>query len=957
MIKGLPRPAAKGELVSLDLEMYNQDVERLHRPHGTFACLSISYGRETYQVYDIPDLRRSLKLIDKGEWALHNSLYDLRQLRALIGNIPQRVVWDSMLVDQGLYGGWFGHFALEDLHRRYLAKPLPKSIVSEFGERTSMTLPMQRYAAKDAEVTLQIAKLQKAGIEEDGISMRHYFEIDEPMIWSILDMPKVCIDVDGWLKLAKFHQHEGERLQIKLGFNVYSSEVTKLAVEKMIGFEIKDTNAKETLEPLTRTLKRSGRLTEAKFVELILKARQFRKAAETYGQSWVDQHVEPGGFVYPDWKNNGTETARMSCLTGDTILNTSNGIFRLLDLDLTGNRSHNIITHRNRLRQILAKIDQGIQSVYSVRLSNGESFKATQDHKIYTPNGWREIRSLKVGDAVLSSIPGDVSGTQFIQDREDVAVFKTLSTGSHETNQERFSKRGLRDTSGALSQSYRGIQEKRTRSKICRSGDLGRSYRSGTNGMGNSEQTRYSAADHKEEYPILQNAQSVSARHEKNKHGAVGSHRENISFSTPNTQCWARVRKESRKFLYGTLQGFPGVGGGFLDFAAYYGKRDRSPKTRSYMLETQSKRDAVIKTITGSRNTPLPRIFVGPWEELHGRLCISRKEIASMARWEYTRIRSSSETRQRTVKDVERGEVEVESLSIGCRYGGDSKFHLTGVEEITYLGQERVWDLMVEEDHSFLAHGVFHHNCSNPNLQNIPTRDLPVFRSLFISRHGKTGRLLIADQEQQEVRILAHLSGDQQMRADILANKDLHAQAALDFGLENRDEGKETNFALSYGQSAWGLARRAGISEEQARIGIKKRNRRYPAVVEWSQKQIASARALDYVKSTMGRRVWVNRYALYGGVDRNAINSPVQTTASEQTKLWQNLIHAWCTQEGYDYLVGLAVHDELVVDLPPEMLIPWRKAVKESGIESGRVTVPGFPMKVKVSTGVSWGAK
>ena len=560
MIKGLPRPARKDELVSLDLEMFGQDVERLHRPHGQFACLSISYGKgETFQVYDIPDLRRALKLVDRGRWVMHNSLYDIRQLRALVGDIPQRAILDTMLIEQGLYGGWYGSFALEDLHRRYLAKPLSKEIVSEFGRRVSMTVPMQKYAARDAEVTLAIAKLQLADIKADDISMLHYWQIDEPMIWCILDMPPARIYVDGWLHLAEFHKVEGERIQRFLGFNVFSSEIVQAAVEKMVGFKIKDTNAKETLEPLSKNMGQAGRDNEKRFIDDILLARQFRKAAETYGQSWVDQHVEPGGFVFPDWKNNGTETARMAC--------------------------------------------------------------------------------------------------------------------------------------------------------------------------------------------------------------------------------------------------------------------------------------------------------------------------------------------------------------------------------------------------------------ANPNLQNIPTRDLPVFRSLFISRHGKTGWLLIADQEQQEVRILAHLSGDEQMRSDILANVDLHAQAARDFGLASRDEGKTANLALSYGQSAWGLSKRTGISEELAALGIRRRNRRYPAVVEWSQKQIASARALDYVKSTMGRRVWVNRHAPYGGADRNAINSPVQTSAAEQTKLWQVMIHEWCKTEGYDYSVCLAVHDELVADVPSETLVAWKKEVKKSGIESGKTVVPGFPMKVSIAVGKNWGDK
>ena len=309
--KGLPRSAQKGEWVAIDTEFFGQDKSRLHRPHGQFACLSISYSdKETYQVFDIPDLRRALKLIDKGLWVGHNLLYDLRQLRAIIG-IPQRPVWDTMLFDQGLFGGWYGSFALEDLHRRYLARPLNKSIVSEFGERTSMTLPMQKYAAKDASVTLAIARLQEKYVEDGGISTQHYWEIDEKMLWCILDMPRVRIDVDGWLKLAAYHKSRGAQLEKKLGFNTFSSEVAKAAIEKMVGFGIKDTNGKETLEPLVKTLRRSNREQEALFVEDVLLARQFRKAAETYGQSWVDQHVEPGGFVYPDWRNNGTETARM----------------------------------------------------------------------------------------------------------------------------------------------------------------------------------------------------------------------------------------------------------------------------------------------------------------------------------------------------------------------------------------------------------------------------------------------------------------------------------------------------------------------------------------------------------------------------------------------------------------------------------------------------------------------
>jgi DNA polymerase-1 len=190
-----------------------------------------------------------------------------------------------------------------------------------------------------------------------------------------------------------------------------------------------------------------------------------------------------------------------------------------------------------------------------------------------------------------------------------------------------------------------------------------------------------------------------------------------------------------------------------------------------------------------------------------------------------------------------------------------------------------------------------------------------------------------------------------------VAGKDLYKQAVRDFGLDDRDAGKTVELGLGYGMSAWGLARRVGISEDQARAGIHRRNRRYPTVVEWGHKQVSKAHSLDYVLSTMGRRVWVNRYARYGGADRNAVNSPVQTTAAEQTKLWQNLLHKWCRDEGYDYSICLAVHDEVVADVPVETMVAWRKELKATGIESGRVAVPEFPMAVRISTGLSWGDK
>ena len=154
MKKGLPREAKEGELVAIDIEMYGQDRSRLHRPHGSFACISISFGpRETYLVEDLPDMRRSLRRIQRGEWVLQNAAYDIRQLRAFV-DIPQRPVWDTMLVEQGLFSGWYEDFALEHLARRWLNLILPKDERSNFGKRSTMTEEMRRYAARDAYIKI-----------------------------------------------------------------------------------------------------------------------------------------------------------------------------------------------------------------------------------------------------------------------------------------------------------------------------------------------------------------------------------------------------------------------------------------------------------------------------------------------------------------------------------------------------------------------------------------------------------------------------------------------------------------------------------------------------------------------------------------------------------------------------------------------------------------------------------
>ena len=309
----LPRPARQGETTSIDTEFFGQRKGRLHRPEGTFACLSIAYSpTEVYQVFDASDLRAAIERISPGLWVGHNLMYDIRQLRRFV-DIPQRPVFDTMMMDQDLWGGYYRDFGLADASRRWLGKRLEKEARDLFGKATIMTPEMIEYAATDAVRTLEVMQAQRAYIAENEMEMRHYWEVDEPAMWAFLDFEPVKIDVDGWLKLAQENEQEAARLEKELGFNTMSPKQVIDAVKKQTGRTIKDTNAKDTLEPLADELRRQKRDRQAEFVDALLDVRRLRKMSSTYGRTWVDKYVEAGGLVYADWHVTAAETGRSSC--------------------------------------------------------------------------------------------------------------------------------------------------------------------------------------------------------------------------------------------------------------------------------------------------------------------------------------------------------------------------------------------------------------------------------------------------------------------------------------------------------------------------------------------------------------------------------------------------------------------------------------------------------------------
>src|ERR1700680_3257114 len=253
---------------------------------------------------------------------------------------------------------------------------------------------------------------------------------------------------------------------------------------------------------------------------------------------------------------------------------------------------------------------------------------------------------------------------------------------------------------------------------------------------------------------------------------------------------------------------------------------------------------------------------------------------------------------------------------------------------------------------------------TEPNLQNIPIRTVEGrrIREAFIAPPGHA--LISADYSQVELRIMAHLSGDESLLWAFAEGADIHRATAADiFGVaiadvtsEQRRYIKAVNFGLIYGMSAFGLAAQLGIERGAAAQFIEKYFIRYPGVAEYMRRTRELAHAQGYVETVFGRRLWLPDINAGGGprrqaAERAAINAPMQGTAADLIKLAMIEVQAWLDNESVGAKLVLQVHDELVLEAPVDHLdrLKAELALRMAGVAQLRV-----PLVVDVGSGPNW---
>lgn len=336
----------------------------------------------------------------------------------------------------------------------------------------------------------------------------------------------------------------------------------------------------------------------------------------------------------------------------------------------------------------------------------------------------------------------------------------------------------------------------------------------------------------------------------------------------------------------------------------------------------------------------------------------------------FDRLKLSSDAKKTKTKQYSTGEDVLvklkdkhEIVGLVLEYRSLKKLLSTYVEALPKLINPTTGRLHASFNQTLVATGRLSSN--NPNLQNIPIREERgrEIRRAFIPE-DKTASVLSADYSQIELRLMAHLSKDENLIDAFKKGEDIHtATAAKIFSIdpnevtrEMRSKAKTANFGIIYGISAFGLSQRLNISRTEAKDLIDGYFTSFPGVKSYMDECIQKARETSCVYTIMGRKRFLpdihSRNAVVRGVaERNAINAPIQGSAADIIKIAMVNIHKRIKEENLRAKLILQVHDELNFEVPADELETMKSILKEEMESAMKLSVP---LTIDMGSGANW---
>ena len=942
----------------------------------------------------------------------HNAKFDAKWARRHLG-VEVGGLFDTLLASQLVSAG-----ETEDRHglavvaARYLDEDVDKTQqLSDWGGELSAA--QLEYAARDAALMLPLRERLIERLKSDGLVRVAQIEFECVTAVAALELAGLYLDAACWReqieKVKKERVILAEDLQAMLAegssqgslfanaradINLDSHTQLSAALKRM-GVPLPDSTRNWKLQPLA---------ADYPVISKLLEYRTVQKSLTSYGENILEEINPVTGRIHASFHQIGAPTGRFACLAGDTLVPVPSGLKLMRDL-----REGDAVKTSYGFRRVEGAWPTGVKQLYRVRLRDGRSIRATADHRFLTGRAdiWRRLDELRPGDTLFVSLrptelgpsegaPRIDAGGPEVRSRKAVRLPAELSPALCELmglviadgflgrrHERPATRRGrVRGTPATYDRVTIAcgwhddeLMERITEHGRHLFGQPFREVKSGTCRVLQLASTRiahFLAAlglegdAHTKSVPglVLRAPATYQAAFLRGLFEGDGCRGEDfVSLTSVNLLLLARVQ-----LMLSNLGIYSSVGrradmSGFAGSDRYdlkvHGKTNlkRFMQAVGFISERKNRPFVFAAQITDGTRTP----FVVPGARLYREAVAAGVTVASREGVKpFVNFYKGARIKDESVRKLTARFGMLPSLRPVSAYL-DLQVRPVEIESITPDAVEEVYDITVEGVHEFVADGIVVHNCTNPNVQQIPHA---VEYRRCVRAQGPGRKLIIADYSQIELRILAHVTEDKGFIEAFNSGADLHRVTAAQIfntaeeGVtrEQRDFAKRLNFGVVYGIGAQRFSMMTGLPLADAEQIMARYFQTYRGLDQWLRDAARKALRERSARTMAGRLARFNfdpedRQAA-SLAQRNGKNMPVQGASADILKRALRLLHD--RLRGTSGEIVNIVHDEIVAECDASEADAVARAVEESMCAAGAEFVTRVPVKVETEIADEW---
>lgn len=964
----------------------------------------------------LPELAplRELLAAPKPVKVAHNAKFDAKWVRHHLG-VDLGGVFDTLLASQLIAAGdQDRRHNLAEVAQVFAGIELDKSEqVSDWSGELSQS--QIEYAARDAATMVPLREKIVERLRADDLVKAAKLEFDCVMPVAAMELAGFYLDKARWLEQLEKVKKEQEKVALELQ-QMLSAGVAQAslfgAAEINLNSQAQVTDALKNLgvpvPETTRGWQLQPLANDYPVIAKLLEYRAVAKSLTSFGEN-ILEYIEPKtGRIHADFRQIGAPTGRMSCLSGDTLVSTKSGL-RRIDKICEGELVKTLYGYR----RVKKAWSNGWRQTFTITLNDGRKIRATGDHLFLTGKAdvWKRLDKLKIGDDLFVSlktytgqtnestvVPIPFNISEF-RARKLVEIPQKLSVKFCELLGLAFAdgflgkrhvrpadkKRRWSSTAAEYDRLYLafngqdedlikkildtsqrlfGVPLVETKCRTCRlfqlpSTKLAQFF--AQLGLTNHAQTKRIPEIILDSPPRFQAAflrglfEGDGHRHENGFQRVIGLVSVNlhlllqtqIILSHLGIYCTVRARKDPSGF------------GGDARYALEITKKSDISKFMSqigFLSRRKNRAFNISRQITDGIATP----FTVQGSQLYREaIALGTTPASRIGVKPFTQFYKNSAIKAETVEKLTERFGVLPSLKPVSEYMALG-IRQVKIQSIEPYGIEEVFDLAIEDVPHFIANGVVVHNCSKPNIQQIPHEE--AYRRCFRAEAGN--KLIVADYSQIELRILADFSGDEQFIHAFQTGADFHTTTAAqifnvkpeEVTSDQRSFAKRLNFGVVYGIGASRFAMMTGLTQTEAENIMRRYFGTYRKLDAWLREAAQKVTTQRVARTASGRMMRfrfeeTDRQAI-ALAQRNGKNMPIQGTSADILKRALRLLHN--SISGTSAKLVNIVHDEIIVEASAAEAEATAEKLENAMCKAGEEYVTKVPVKVDVKTADEW---